>query len=223
MTGQQDYLLRVVVTDPADFERLHSQHLTRLPGWRGCSRASPCARSARAANCRCAHRNPDRRAGGACRASGMSRCQLVLAGGLRSPRRSSGRGFDSSASTRRRYPGGSSCADRGRRAARRRDELLRHPRHRFLRLDHGLPEVPQAGRRRTDPGARSTSGTRFRRSRRRSSSRPRSRSRRSRWCRWLQPRWPAPTSVPASSRACPVAACSWAWASRCSSLPRSSR
>jgi len=32
MTGQQDYLLRVVVTDPADFERLHSQHLTRLPG-----------------------------------------------------------------------------------------------------------------------------------------------------------------------------------------------
>jgi Lrp/AsnC family leucine-responsive transcriptional regulator len=32
MTGQQDYLLRVVVSDPADFERLHSQHLTRLPG-----------------------------------------------------------------------------------------------------------------------------------------------------------------------------------------------
>lgn len=32
MTGPQDYLLRVVVTDPADFERLHSQHLTRLPG-----------------------------------------------------------------------------------------------------------------------------------------------------------------------------------------------
>jgi len=32
MTGAQDYLLRVVVTDPADFERLHSQHLTRLPG-----------------------------------------------------------------------------------------------------------------------------------------------------------------------------------------------
>jgi len=32
MTGQQDYLLRVVVTDPADFERLHSQQLTRLPG-----------------------------------------------------------------------------------------------------------------------------------------------------------------------------------------------
>ncbi len=31
MTGQQDYLLRVVVSDPADFERLHSQHLTRLP------------------------------------------------------------------------------------------------------------------------------------------------------------------------------------------------
>ena len=32
MSGQQDYLLRVVVSDPADFERLHSQHLTRLPG-----------------------------------------------------------------------------------------------------------------------------------------------------------------------------------------------
>ena len=32
MTGAQDYLLRVAVSDPADFERLHSQHLTRLPG-----------------------------------------------------------------------------------------------------------------------------------------------------------------------------------------------
>ena len=32
MTGDQDYLLRVAVSDPADFERLHSQHLTRLPG-----------------------------------------------------------------------------------------------------------------------------------------------------------------------------------------------
>ena len=32
MTGAQDYLLRVVVGDAADFERLHSQHLTRLPG-----------------------------------------------------------------------------------------------------------------------------------------------------------------------------------------------
>jgi Lrp/AsnC family transcriptional regulator, leucine-responsive regulatory protein len=32
MTGAQDYLLRVVVSDTADFERLHSQHLTRLPG-----------------------------------------------------------------------------------------------------------------------------------------------------------------------------------------------
>jgi DNA-binding Lrp family transcriptional regulator len=32
MTGQQDYLLRVAVSDTADFERLHSQHLTRLPG-----------------------------------------------------------------------------------------------------------------------------------------------------------------------------------------------
>ena len=32
MTGAQDYLLRVVVSDAADFERLHSQHLTCLPG-----------------------------------------------------------------------------------------------------------------------------------------------------------------------------------------------
>lgn len=32
MTGQHDYLLRVAVSDAADFERLHSQHLTRLPG-----------------------------------------------------------------------------------------------------------------------------------------------------------------------------------------------
>jgi Lrp/AsnC family leucine-responsive transcriptional regulator len=32
MTGVSDYLVRVVCKDPADFERLHSQHLTRLPG-----------------------------------------------------------------------------------------------------------------------------------------------------------------------------------------------
>jgi Lrp/AsnC family transcriptional regulator, leucine-responsive regulatory protein len=32
MTGEHDYLLRVAVSDPSDFERLHSQHLTRLPG-----------------------------------------------------------------------------------------------------------------------------------------------------------------------------------------------
>lgn len=32
MTGVSDYLVRVVCRDPADFERLHSQHLTRLPG-----------------------------------------------------------------------------------------------------------------------------------------------------------------------------------------------
>lgn len=31
MTGEHDYLLRLVVADMADFERLHSQHLTRLP------------------------------------------------------------------------------------------------------------------------------------------------------------------------------------------------
>jgi DNA-binding Lrp family transcriptional regulator len=31
MTGNYDYLLRVVVANTADFERLHSQHLTRLP------------------------------------------------------------------------------------------------------------------------------------------------------------------------------------------------
>jgi DNA-binding Lrp family transcriptional regulator len=32
MTGDFDYLLRVVVADTADFERVHSQTLTRLPG-----------------------------------------------------------------------------------------------------------------------------------------------------------------------------------------------
>lgn len=32
MTGEFDYLLRVVVTDMADFERLHNEGLTRLPG-----------------------------------------------------------------------------------------------------------------------------------------------------------------------------------------------
>lgn len=32
MTGEFDYLLRVVVADMADFERLHKDQLTRLPG-----------------------------------------------------------------------------------------------------------------------------------------------------------------------------------------------
>ena len=32
MTGDADYLLRVSCRDTEDFERLHSQHLTRLPG-----------------------------------------------------------------------------------------------------------------------------------------------------------------------------------------------
>ena len=32
MSGDSDYLLRVVVADTADFERIHSQLLTRLPG-----------------------------------------------------------------------------------------------------------------------------------------------------------------------------------------------
>ena len=31
MTGEYDYLLRLVVTDIADFERVHAHHLTRLP------------------------------------------------------------------------------------------------------------------------------------------------------------------------------------------------
>ena len=31
MTGDHDYLLRVVVADTGDFERVHSKHLTRLP------------------------------------------------------------------------------------------------------------------------------------------------------------------------------------------------
>jgi Lrp/AsnC family transcriptional regulator, leucine-responsive regulatory protein len=32
MTGDYDYTVRVVVADTADFERVHSKHLTRLPG-----------------------------------------------------------------------------------------------------------------------------------------------------------------------------------------------
>ena len=32
MTGEFDYLLRVVVSDMADFERLHKESLTQLPG-----------------------------------------------------------------------------------------------------------------------------------------------------------------------------------------------
>lgn len=32
MSGNYDYLLRVVVADTADYERVHHQYLTRLPG-----------------------------------------------------------------------------------------------------------------------------------------------------------------------------------------------
>lgn len=32
MSGDYDYLLRVVVADASDYERIHHQHLTRLPG-----------------------------------------------------------------------------------------------------------------------------------------------------------------------------------------------
>ncbi|HEY5809602.1 MAG TPA: Lrp/AsnC family transcriptional regulator [Povalibacter sp.] len=32
MTGDYDYTVRVVVADTADYERIHSKHLTRLPG-----------------------------------------------------------------------------------------------------------------------------------------------------------------------------------------------
>jgi len=32
MSGEYDYLLRVVVADHTDFERVHARHLTRLPG-----------------------------------------------------------------------------------------------------------------------------------------------------------------------------------------------
>ena len=32
MTGEFDYLLRLVISDMADFERLHNEALTRLPG-----------------------------------------------------------------------------------------------------------------------------------------------------------------------------------------------
>jgi len=46
MTGGADYLLRLVVRDVDDLERLHAKALTRLP-------ASPCAPSSNAAPCRC--------------------------------------------------------------------------------------------------------------------------------------------------------------------------
>jgi DNA-binding Lrp family transcriptional regulator len=32
MTGEFDYLLRIVVSNMADYERLHNESLTRLPG-----------------------------------------------------------------------------------------------------------------------------------------------------------------------------------------------
>jgi Lrp/AsnC family transcriptional regulator, leucine-responsive regulatory protein len=32
MAGASDYILRVIVADARDYERVHSQHLTRLPG-----------------------------------------------------------------------------------------------------------------------------------------------------------------------------------------------
>lgn len=32
MSGDADYILRVIVADARDYERIHSQHLTRLPG-----------------------------------------------------------------------------------------------------------------------------------------------------------------------------------------------
>lgn len=32
MSGDADYLIRVVAADTQDFERIHKQHLTRLPG-----------------------------------------------------------------------------------------------------------------------------------------------------------------------------------------------
>ena len=32
MSGDADYLIRVVAADTQDYERIHKQHLTRLPG-----------------------------------------------------------------------------------------------------------------------------------------------------------------------------------------------
>ncbi|MCH8862365.1 MAG: Lrp/AsnC family transcriptional regulator [Proteobacteria bacterium] len=32
MSGEQDFMLRVIVKDATDYERIHTQHLTRLPG-----------------------------------------------------------------------------------------------------------------------------------------------------------------------------------------------
>ncbi len=40
MTGLSDYLMRIEVLDAGDYERLHKEVLSRLPGWRGSSRAS---------------------------------------------------------------------------------------------------------------------------------------------------------------------------------------
>jgi len=32
MSGEADYIIRVIVADARDYERIHSHHLTRLPG-----------------------------------------------------------------------------------------------------------------------------------------------------------------------------------------------
>ena len=32
MSGEADYIIRVIIADARDYERIHSQHLTRLPG-----------------------------------------------------------------------------------------------------------------------------------------------------------------------------------------------
>ena len=32
MAGDADYLIRIIVANAADYERIHNEHLTRLPG-----------------------------------------------------------------------------------------------------------------------------------------------------------------------------------------------
>ena len=53
MTGGSDYLLRLVVADVDDLERVHAQELTRIPGVvRVRARRSPCGRWSSGSNCR---------------------------------------------------------------------------------------------------------------------------------------------------------------------------
>lgn len=52
LAGQSDYLVHVVYSNTADYERIHSEVLTQLPGWNGSRPSSPCAKSNARPNCR---------------------------------------------------------------------------------------------------------------------------------------------------------------------------